>query len=42
MLMSVDGSVEDEDGRFDWAQPDEEVHAYINQAGGRQNLKGIQ
>jgi len=33
MLMSVDGYVEDEHGRFGFAQPDEEVHAYINQAG---------
>jgi len=29
MLMSVDGSVEDEHGRFDRAVPDEEGHAYI-------------
>jgi len=41
MLMSADGSVEDEHGRLGWAQPDEEVYAYINQAGGRQNLRGI-
>jgi dihydrofolate reductase len=31
MLMSVDGYVEDEHGRFGWAAPDEEVHSYINQ-----------
>ena len=31
MLMSVDGYVEDEHGRFDWAAPDEEVFSYINQ-----------
>ena len=31
MLMSVDGYVEDEHGRFDFAVPDEEVHSYINQ-----------
>src|SRR6266481_1497304 len=31
MLMSVDGYVEDEHGRFGFAQPDEEVHASINQ-----------
>ena len=31
MLMSVDGYVEDEHGRFGFAQPDGEVHAYINQ-----------
>ena len=27
---SLDGYVEDEDGNFDWAAPDEEVHAFIN------------
>ena len=31
MLMSVDGYVEDEHGRFDFAVPDEEVNPYINQ-----------
>ncbi len=31
MIMSLDGYVEDEHGRFDWAAPDEEVHAYVNQ-----------
>ena len=31
MLLSVDGYVEDEHGRFDWAAPDEEVFSYINQ-----------
>src|SRR5215472_14840020 len=31
MLMSVDGYVEDEHGRFDFAVPDEEVFSYINQ-----------
>ena len=45
MLMSVDGNVEDEHGRFDWAAPDDEVHAHISRkqvmAGSRQNLKGI-
>jgi dihydrofolate reductase len=29
-LTSLDGYVEDEDGNFDWAMPDEEVHAFIN------------
>jgi dihydrofolate reductase len=29
-IMSLDGYVADEDGNFDWAQPDEEVHAFIN------------
>jgi len=31
MLMSVDGYVEDEHGRFDFTAPDEEVFSYINQ-----------
>ena len=31
MLMSVDGYVEDEHGRFDFAAPDEELNPYINQ-----------
>ena len=29
-LASLDGYMEDEEGRFDWAMPDEEVHAFIN------------
>ena len=29
-IASLDGYVEDEDGRFDWAAPDEEVHAFVN------------
>ncbi|MEU4197980.1 dihydrofolate reductase family protein [Kribbella sp. NPDC026611] len=29
-IMSVDGYTTDADGNFDWAAPDEEVHAYIN------------
>jgi dihydrofolate reductase len=29
-IASLDGYVADEDGKFDWAVPDEEVHAYIN------------
>ncbi len=28
--MSLDGYVSDRDGRFDWAEPDEEVHSLIN------------
>jgi len=29
-IASLDGYVEDEHGTFDWAAPDEEVHAFIN------------
>jgi len=29
-IASLDGYVADEDGKFDWAAPDEEVHAAIN------------
>src|SRR5215212_9844083 len=30
VIASLDGYIEDEEGRFDWAEPDEEVHAFIN------------
>jgi dihydrofolate reductase len=29
-IASLDGYVEDEDGNFDWAAPDDEVHAFVN------------
>src|SRR6516164_11690671 len=29
-IASLDGYIEDENGRFDWAAPDEEVHAFFN------------
>jgi hypothetical protein len=29
-IASLDGYVEDEEGRPDWAMPDEEVHAFVN------------
>jgi dihydrofolate reductase len=31
MITSLDGYVADEDGNFDWAAPDEEVHAFVNE-----------
>ena len=30
VIASLDGYVADEGGRFDWAEPDAEVHAFIN------------
>lgn len=30
VIMSLDGYVADEDGDFDWAAPDEEVHQFFN------------
>jgi dihydrofolate reductase len=29
-ITSLDGYVADESGKFDWAMPDEEVHAFVN------------
>jgi dihydrofolate reductase len=29
-ITSLDGYVEDDEGKFDWAAPDEEVHAFVN------------
>ena len=29
-IMSLDGYVADRDGRFDWGEPDEEVHTFVN------------
>jgi len=29
-ICSIDGFIEDADGRFDWAAPDAEVHAFVN------------
>src|SRR6478609_973100 len=31
MIASLDGYVADADGNFDWAAPDEEVHAFVNE-----------
>jgi dihydrofolate reductase len=30
-ITSVDGYIEDAHGRFDWAAPDDEVHAFVNE-----------
>jgi dihydrofolate reductase len=32
-IASLDGYVADEDGNFDWAEPDEEVHTFVNDLG---------
>jgi dihydrofolate reductase len=29
-ITSLDGYIEDEDGKFDWAVPDPEVHTFVN------------
>jgi dihydrofolate reductase len=29
-ITSLDGYIEDEDGKFDWAAPDEELHTFVN------------
>jgi dihydrofolate reductase len=30
-IASLDGYIEDEAGNFDWAAPDDEVHAFVNE-----------
>ena len=30
-IASLDGYVEDEQGKFDWAAPEDEVHAFVNE-----------
>ncbi len=30
-IASLDGYIEDADGRFEWAEPDEEVFAFVNE-----------
>jgi hypothetical protein len=29
-ITSLDGFIEDKEGKFDWAEPDEEVHSFVN------------
>lgn len=33
VLMSLDGDNADKNGKFDWAEPDEEVHSFVNELG---------
>jgi dihydrofolate reductase len=30
-ITSLDGYINDEDGRFEWAAPDDELHAFVNE-----------
>jgi hypothetical protein len=41
-LVPLDGYLADRDGRFDWAEPDEEVHTFVNnqERGGRRRFAG--
>jgi hypothetical protein len=34
-ITSLDGYVADRDGKFDWAEPDEEMHTFVTRAIGR-------
>jgi dihydrofolate reductase len=31
VIASLDGYIEDEQGKFEWAEPDSEVHAFVNE-----------
>jgi dihydrofolate reductase len=33
-ITSLDGFIEDADGKFDWSEPDAEVHGFVNQLEG--------
>jgi dihydrofolate reductase len=30
VMTSLDGYINDEEGKFDWGEPDEEVHSFVN------------
>src|SRR6476661_3323755 len=30
-IASLDGYIEDEQGKFEWAEPDQDVHAFVNE-----------
>jgi len=32
VIASLDGYIEDEQGKFEWAEPDQDVHAFFNEA----------
>jgi hypothetical protein len=34
-IASLEGYVEDEQGKFDWAVPDDDVHAFVMTSSGR-------
>lgn len=38
VLTSLDGFIEDDNGKFDWAMPSEEIHTYINNSEKKSSL----
>lgn len=30
-ITSLDGCIADKNGNFDWSEPDEEVHSFVNE-----------